>query len=118
MNNKTYGFLIRAYGNGTVSDFSNIVYGAPNGINKPENVKAVSENAGELVITWDEVDGAEYYIVYTYDPKLGFAEKGRPVASGLTVTGLASGANYGILIRAYGLNTLSDFSDIVYEAVK
>ena len=118
VNNKTYGFLIRAYGNGTVSDFSNIVYGAPNGINKPENVKAVSENAGELVITWDEVDGAEYYIVYTYDPKLGFAEKGRPVASGLTVTGLASGANYGILIRAYGLNTLSDFSDIVYEAVK
>ena len=66
-NGKKYGFIVKAWVNGGWNAWSNddAVYATPKAsANKPQNVKAVPGDK-QVTITWNAVNGANNYIVYS-----------------------------------------------------
>ena len=100
-NGKKYGFIVKAMVNGKYNAWSNddAVYATPVGGTDVQNVIAEPGN-GEVYLTWDEVNGATNYVVYSYaDGK--YTRQGFTEDTGFTVTGLTNGKEYGFIVRSY-----------------
>ena len=116
-NGKKYGFLVRAYVNGSWSTFSSadIVYATPASANvKPTNVKVAAADS-RVVVAWDKLSGATNYIVYSYaDGK--YTKQCTTTSTSVNIKGLTNGKKYGFLVRAYVNGSWSTFtsSDVVY----
>ncbi len=83
-------------------------------ITKPYNVKAVAGD-GQVTLSWDKVNGATNYVVYTYlNGK--YTNAGTTTNTSKTVTGLTNGTKYGFLVRATvnGVNSPYSTADNVY----
>ncbi|MBQ7783054.1 MAG: hypothetical protein IJ368_03710, partial [Oscillospiraceae bacterium] len=83
-------------------------------VTKPSITKAIAGD-GTVALNWTAVDGAEKYAVYTYlDGK--YTCVGSRTATGMYVTGLTNGTEYGFLVRAYVNGAWTSFNedDIVY----
>ncbi len=114
-NGTEYGFLVRAYVNGSWTGFTtdDNVYCTPMADMKPE-VKATAKN-GRVQLTWEPLNGATKYGVYSY---LGgkYTAIGVTAETSCTVNNLQNGTEYGFLVRAYvnGNWTLFTADDNVY----
>ena len=112
----TYGFLVRAYINGSWSSFTSndiMYYTLPE--SKPAITKAVNTSLGTVGLNWTSVSGATNYAVYTYlNGK--YTCVGTTTKTGRYVTDLKQGTRYGFLVRAYVNGKWTSFgsSDIVY----
>ena len=117
INGKKYGFIVRSYVSGKWSDWSNddAVYATPKAsANKPQNVKAVPGDK-QVTITWDAVENAEDYVVYSYVDG-GYHKLGYSDVNSFTATGLTNGKKYGFIVKAWvngGWNAWSN-DDAVY----
>ena len=114
-NGKEYGFIVRSYANGTWCGWqpSDAIFATP--VNaKPQNVQAMAGDK-EVHLIWDDVDGAEEYVIYSYVDgnyaKLGYSEY-----SGYTAEGLTNGRKYGFIVKAWVNGRWNDWSndDAVY----
>ncbi len=80
---------------------------------KPEFTAKAGD--GQVTLTWNRVDGAERYAVYSY---LGgkYTQHAVTAADAYTVTGLTNGTKYGFLVRAYANGKWSAFTadDLIY----
>ena len=80
---------------------------------KPEFTAKAGD--GQVTLTWNKVDGAERYAVYSY---LGgkYTQHAVTAADAYTVTGLTNGTKYGFLVRAYANGKWSAFTadDLIY----
>ncbi|MGN1339474.1 MAG: fibronectin type III domain-containing protein [Oscillospiraceae bacterium] len=117
-NGTEYGFLIRAVSEaGVESSYTaeDVVYATPDAPpSKPVNVKAAAGD-GKVTVSWDLVEGATKYAVYTYlDGK--YYAKGTTTTTTYTVTGLTNGTEIGFLVRAGADGNWSSFTtdDVVY----
>ena len=113
-----YGFLVRAYVNGTWSSYtsSDIVYATPKYVAKPKITKVTPGNA-RVGVNWTSVSGASRYAVYTYlNGK--WTLQGYRTTTGMNVKNLKNGVKYGFAVKAYVNGSWSDVmsSDIVYAA--
>ena len=116
INGKKYGFIVRSYVSGKWSDWSNddAVYATPVQNTKPQNVQAVPGN-GQVTLTWDAVENAEDYVVYSYVDG-GYHKLGYSDVNSFTATGLTNGKKYGFIVKAWvngGWNAWSN-DDAVY----
>ena len=118
-----YYYKVRAYrwvqGTRVFSKFSNIVKGIPH-LEAPKNVKATPETYNTIKITWDAVEGANYYQVYRADKPDGkYLLLGVYDAETLNATSikLGCGIEYYYKVRAYrlvqGERKFSEFSTVV-----
>ena len=85
---------------------------------KPQNVKATAGDK-QVVISWDKVDGAVKYVVYSYvDGK--YAQLGTCTANSYTAKNLTNGKKYGFYVKALVNGAWSDWSsaDLVYATPK
>ena len=114
-NGKEYGFIVRSYANGTWCGWQppDAIFATP--VNaKPQNVQAMAGDK-EVHLIWDDVDGAEEYVIYSYVDgnyaKLGYSEY-----SGYTAEGLTNGRKYGFIVKAWVNGRWNDWSndDAVY----
>ena len=114
----SYGFVVKAYVNGSWSGISNMVYATPVKAAVPRPV-ITSANAGteEVALTWSAVQGASQYAVYTYLNNK-WELKGTTTACNMTVKSLTGGTNYGFAVKAYVNGEWSDPSDKVYATPK
>lgn len=114
-NGTKYGFLVRAYVNGTWTSFTSadVVYAAPAVSSKP--VLTVTARDGEAVLVWTAPAGATKYNVYSYLNGKYYAQ-GTTTATTSTVKNLTNGTKYGFLVRAFVNGAWSTFTsdDIVY----
>lgn len=114
-NGTKYGFLVRAYVNGTWTSFTSadVVYAAPAVSSKP--VLTVTARDGEAVLVWTAPAGATKYNVYSYLNGKYYAQ-GTTTATTSTVKNLTNGTKYGFLVRAFvnGAWTTFTSDDIVY----
>ena len=114
-NGKEYGFIVRSYANGTWCGWqpSDATFATP--VNtKPQNVHAVPGN-GQVTLTWDAVENAEDYVVYSYVDG-GYNKLGYSKTNSFTATGLTNGKKYGFIVKAWvngGWNAWSN-DDAVY----
>ncbi len=123
-NGVKYGFVVRASVNGKLTSFTtdDLVYATPVAhVAKPVVTKAVIKNT-EIELSWNLVDNATKYAVYTYDP---VTAKYALISANVTDTtyafpNLTTGKKYGFLIRAYGVGKWSDYTteDIYYATPK
>ena len=115
VNGKEYGFIVRSYANGTWCGWqpSDAIFATP--VNtKPQNVHAVPGN-GQVTLTWDAVENAEDYVVYSYVDG-GYNKLGYSKTNSFTATGLTNGKKYGFIVKAWvngGWNAWSN-DDAVY----
>ena len=81
---------------------------------KPQNVSAVP-GSGQVTLSWDEVKGADNYVVYSYVDG-SYHKLGYPVENSFTATGLTNGKKYGFIVKAWVGNGWNDWSnaDAVY----
>ena len=114
----SYGFVVKAYVNGSWSGISNMVYATPVKAAVPKPV-ITSANAGteEVALTWSAVQGASQYAVYTYLNNK-WELKGTTTACNMTVKNLTGGTSYGFAVKAYVNGEWSDPSDKVYATPK
>lgn len=114
-NGTKYGFLVRAYVNGTWTSFTSadVVYAAPAVSSKP--VLTVTARDGEAVLVWTAPAGATKYNVYSYLNGKYYAQ-GTTTATTSTVKNLTNGTKYGFLVREFvnGAWTTFTSDDIVY----
>ncbi len=112
-----YGFLVRAYVNGTWTSYSSsdIVYCTPLESDSTPQITQYSKGNGYVTLEWSEVVGASNYAVYTYING-DYTQVKQTISTSCTITGLANGINYGFVVRAYvkGEWTDTQMSDIVY----
>ncbi len=110
-----YGFLVRAYVNGTWSAFTTAdnVYAVPAATTRP--VITVAAGGEQAKISWNAVNGATKYSEYSY-VNGGYKLLGTTVNTSYTATGLTAGTKYGFLVRAYVNSAWSPFTtaDNVY----
>ncbi len=115
-----YGFVVRAYVGGVLTPFTaeDIAYATPKAASSVTPAKPVVTAAageGSVTLTWNAVEGAVSYYVYS---RLDGKYTGQAVVTGTscTVTGLTAGTEYGFVVRAYVDGKLTAFSnaDIVY----
>ena len=117
INGKKYGFIVRSYVSGKWSDWSNddAVYATPKAsANKPQNVKAVPGDK-QVTITWNAVNGATNYIVYSYVDG-SYHNLGTTTSTSFTAKNLVNGKKYGFIVKAWvngGWNAWSN-DDAVY----
>ena len=81
---------------------------------KPQNVNATAGDS-QVTVTWDKVDGAVGYAVYSFvDGK--YTKIGSPKTNSFVANNLTNGTKYGFLVRAYVNGNWSEFTraDIVY----
>lgn len=114
-NGTKYGFLVRAYVNGTWTSFTSadVVYATPAVSSKP--VLTVTARDGEAVLVWTAPAGATKYNVYSYLNGKYYAQ-GTTTATTSTVKNLTNGTKYGFLVREFvnGAWTTFTSDDIVY----
>ena len=116
VNGKKYGFIVKAWVNGKWNNWSvaDAVYATPVQNTKPQNVQAVPGN-GQVTLTWDAVENAEEYVVYSYVDG-GYHKLGYSDVNSFTATGLTNGKKYGFIVKAWvngGWNAWSN-DDAVY----
>ena len=116
VNGKKYGFIVKAWVNGKWNNWSvaDAVYATPVQNTKPQNVQAVPGN-GQVTLTWDAVENAEDYVVYSYVDG-GYHKLGYSDVNSFTATGLTNGKKYGFIVKAWvngGWNAWSN-DDAVY----
>ena len=116
VNGKKYGFIVKAWVNGKWNNWSvaDAVYATPVQNTKPQNVQAVPGN-GQVTLTWDAVENAEDYVVYSYVDG-GYNKLGYSKTNSFTATGLTNGKKYGFIVKAWvngGWNAWSN-DDAVY----
>ncbi len=114
-NGTKYGFLVRAYANGTWSSFTTAdnVYCTPTASVKP--VVTATAKSGSVQLSWKALSGATKYNVYYYlNGK--YTAVATTTATSYTVSGLTNGTKYGFLVRAYVNGAWTSFSsaDHVY----
>ena len=116
-NGTRYAFLVKAYVNGAYSTFTtaDFVYATPVASNKPTNVK-VTAGDSQATVTWNKVNGATNYIVYTYTAAEGYKNRGTTTGTSKVVTGLTNGTRYAFLVKAYVNGAYNAFTaaDFVY----
>ena len=105
VNGKKYGFIVKAWVNGKWNNWSvaDAVYATPVQNTKPQNVQAVPGN-GQVTLTWDAVENAEDYVVYSYVDG-GYHKLGYSDVNSFTATGLTNGKKYGFIVRSYANGT-------------
>ncbi|MGN0686892.1 MAG: cellulase family glycosylhydrolase, partial [Oscillospiraceae bacterium] len=112
-NNTKYGFLVQAYVNGAWTKFTaeDIKYATP--IAKP--VITATPGDGQVKLTWNTVDGASKYIVYSI-LNGQYTNRGTTTGTSFTVSGLTNNTKYGFLVQAYvdGAWTKFTAEDIKY----
>ncbi len=113
-----YGYLVRAYSADIGwSDFTtaDVVYCPSNLLPKP-SVTAKAKDAS-VQLSWDTVNGATKYAVYSY-LNGSYSAAGTTTANSYTVKNLTNGTKYGFLVRAYVGGTWTSFTtaDLVYAA--
>ena len=119
LSNRTrYGFLVRAYINGTWSSFTSddLVYATPMSA-KPE-VRATA-GRGKVTLTWTNPTRASKFAVYSYlNGK--YTQQTITTGTSFVVTGLTGGVRYGFLVRSYDNGAWSAFTsdDVVYATPK
>ena len=117
-NGKEYGFLVRAYGNGTWSEINGdlITYATPRSDNP--NVRVSQRENGVVEAYWDYIPSADRYNVYTLlNGK--YTSYGTITSTSYNFTGLKPGVKYGFLVRSVINGKLSSFTadDITYFTV-
>ena len=119
LSNRTrYGFIVRAYINGTWSSFTSddLVYATPMSA-KPE-VRATA-GRGKVTLTWTNPTRASKFAVYSYlNGK--YTQQTITTGTSFVVTGLTGGVRYGFLVRSYDNGAWSAFTsdDVVYATPK
>ncbi len=116
VNGIKYGFVVRAYIDGTLTPFTSddIAYATPEGETEKPVVIATAGNAS-VDLKWTAVDGATKYYVYSYlDGK--YTAQVVTADTSYTVSGLTNGTKYGFVVRAYINGALTPFAsaDIAY----
>ncbi len=112
-----YGFLVRAYANGTWSTFTTAdnVYATPTAPATAKPVVTATAGTQQVALKWNAVTGATKYNVYSYlDSKYTLLTT--TTSTSYTATGLTAGTKYGFLVRAYANGAWSAFTtaDNVY----
>ncbi len=113
-NGTRYGFLVRAYVNGSLTSFTtaDLVYATP-ASSKPD-VRATAGDS-QVTLTWNAVSGAtKYYAYYYLNGK--YTSIGNTTGTSIVAKNLENGTRYGFLVRAYVNGSLTSFStaDLVY----
>ncbi len=114
-----YGFLVRAYAGGKWTAFdvdTDVYYATPMSADCP-GLQLVGRVHG-MDITWDAVENAENYRVYSYlNGK--YTLRGETTETEYSVTGLAGGEMYGFLVRALVAGRWTEFDtdrDVYYAS--
>ncbi len=105
-NGTTIGYRVRAfkyvgnqrvYGDRSIDRFVTVgIY-----LDAPTDVTAVAADK-TVTLKWKKSDGAEGYVVYSYDPSgLNFSPVGIVTSTGFTHTGLTNGRTYTYMIAGY-----------------
>ncbi len=112
-NGYEHAFLVQAKVGGRWSSDSTslLVRATPTGTTKPGNVTATA-GSGSVSLSWSAVPGAERYAVSTRNPDGTYNVRTTSV-TGLahTLTGLANGTAYDILVQAYVCGAWSRYDD-------
>ena len=115
-NGKQYGYLVRAFKDGTGSAYTNsdIKYVTPVfTLAKPNFTVTAGNNSA--VVSWSKVSGATSYRIYRVDNGK-YVYLGEITGTSYTATGLTNGTKYGFLVRAFKDNSGSAYTsaDIKY----
>ena len=80
----------------------------------PQNVTA-SAGDNTVKLTWDKVDGATNYVIYSYADNT-YTKLGYSTTNSFTASDLINGKKYGFIVRSYVSGKWSDWSndDAVY----
>lgn len=80
----------------------------------PENLAYKSAATNSITITWDKVEGAEYYkVVYGIAGKDGYTVAGNPTKNTIKIKGLNGKNRYKIKIAAKCKGNTSSYSEII-----
>ena len=110
-NGVKYEYLVRAYVDGKWSAYTDNDRVSATPVLLRPDVKAAAGD-GFATLTWDAVQGAEKYAVYSYDAAAGYkALTSKLTGTSYTVKNLTNGTNYGFLVRAYVNGKWSTYSD-------
>ncbi len=118
-NGVEYAFYVVALNGNVDSESSNTVTTVPSAPEPAKPVVTATAGEGSVALTWDAIEGATKYYVYSV---LDGVYTGHAVVTGTsyTVTGLKAGTEYGFIVRAYVDNALTAFTndDVVYATPK
>ncbi len=122
----TYYYKVRSYkmveGQKVYGDYSSVV-SAETLLAKPAGVKAVSESATSVNVSWNAVSGAAGYQVWRGTSSTGtFTAVGSVTGTNRVCSGLTTGTTYYFKVRAYkevsGKKVYGDYSTVVNAAPK
>ena len=102
--NTSYTFTVKAVKDQLESDAATVTVKtlpAPVAPDAPTNVVVTVNGQNSITVTWDAVDGAEYYIVYK-DGQMFNSETG----TSHTINNLTAGQEYCFAVQAYNANDL------------
>ena len=116
-NGTTYYIWIKAKNNIGISELSPVASGTPSASAAtppdPQSAPTVTDGSGQLVLSWQAIEGAASYEVWagTTNNPAAATKRGNDVSStSATITGLSNGITYYVWIKAKNSVGISGFS--------